>query len=212
MKKQISLLNPKGAGRKPISAAKRKYIPHRHRSEIPSGKPVHVTIKLNHGVVGTLRNKILFKRIQRAITLARRKGIRLVHFTVQKDHIHLMIESENKIQLARSMQSLKISLAKSLLFLTQNKIAKVFKDRYHVHILKTLKEIKNTKLYILGNASKHGVIKDKFDTFSSVIKAPEIAWLFDFEKYFRDLIHFLDYEEMITSLVDLPKYYLCKKA
>jgi REP element-mobilizing transposase RayT len=212
MLKQKNLFNPKGAGRKAIAPSKRKYIPHREREEIPRGKPVHVTIKLNSGVVNTLRNKILFKKIQRSITLARRKGIRLVHFTVQKDHIHLMIESENKIQLARSMQSLKISLAKSLLFLTQNKVAKVFKDRYHVHILKTLREIKNAKLYILGNAGKHGVIKDKFDTFSSVIKAPEIAWLFDFEKYFRDLIHFLDYQKVIDELVDDPQYYLTKKA
>jgi REP element-mobilizing transposase RayT len=211
MVNQKSLFNPKGAGRKLIPLHKRKYVPHREREEIPVGKPVHVTIKLNRNVVTTLRNKVLFKKILRAITLARKKGMRLIHFTVQKDHLHLLIESKDKKQLAKSMQSLKISLAKSLIYLKQNTRIKIFKERYHVHILKTLREIKNAKNYILGNAAKHGVIKDKFDTFSSVIKAPEIAWCFDFEKYFRDLIHFLDYEKIIDDLVTPPEFYLTKK-
>jgi REP element-mobilizing transposase RayT len=210
--KPRTLLNLKGAGRPKLPPNKRKAIPHRLRSEIPTNKPVHVTIKIQKEIVYTLRNKIIFQKISRAIQRARQKGLRVIHFSIQRDHIHFLLEANDKIHLGKSMQAMMISLAKSLKNLSQTKLTKIFKDRYHVHILKTLSEIKNTKLYILGNAVKHGAIKDQFDTFSSVIKAPEIAWKFNFEKYFRDLLHFLDYQELIEGLVDEPLFYLVKKA
>jgi REP element-mobilizing transposase RayT len=205
-----TLFNPKGAGRPKIPPNKKNYIPHRERETIPKKTPVHVTIKINKHIVHTLRNKIIFQKISRAITKARNKGIRLVHFTIQRDHVHMLIEAENKNQLGKAMQALGISFSKSLKSLTKTKL-KIFKDRYHVHILKTLKEVRNAKSYILGNAIKHGVIRDKFDTFSSIVKVNELAWQFDFEKYFTDLIHFLEYEDLITALVDTPEYYLCKR-
>jgi REP element-mobilizing transposase RayT len=211
MKYQRSLFNQKGAGRPILPAHKRKSIAHRTREDIPSQSPVHVTIKINKQIVYTLRNKILFKKISRAIMKARARGLRVIHFSVQRDHIHFLLEAKDKILLGKSMQAMMISLAKSLKFASKTSLKKIFKDRYHVHILKTLTEIKNAKLYILGNALKHGAIKDQFDTFSSVIKAPEIAWKFNFEKYFHDLIHFLDYQELINNLVDDPVFYIVKK-
>jgi REP element-mobilizing transposase RayT len=210
MKKQRSLFNQKGAGRPKLPAHRRKSIAHRKREEIPGQKPLHVTIKINKQIVYTLRNKILFKKISRAIMRARAKGLRVIHFSVQRDHIHFLLEAKDKILLGKSMQAMMISLAKSLKFVSKTSLKKIFIDRYHVHILKTLTEIKNAKFYILGNALKHGAIKDQFDTFSSVIKAPEIAWKFNFEKYFKDLLHFLDYQELIDNLIDDPLFYLVK--
>jgi REP element-mobilizing transposase RayT len=206
-----SLFNPKGAGRPKLPDHKKKSIPHRERAIIPRNTPVHVTIKINKHIVSTLRNKIIFKKISQAISKARNKGIRLIHFTIQRDHVHMLIETNDKKQLGRAMQAMGISLAKSLKNLTKKKL-RIFKDRYHVHILKTLKEVQNAKSYILGNALKHGVIKDKFDTFSSIVKVREIAWQFDFEKYFTDLIHFLDYENLIDDITDQAKFYLTTKS
>jgi REP element-mobilizing transposase RayT len=212
MTKQFSLFNQKGAGRPKLPLHKRRSIAHRTRDEIPKQKPVHVTIKIRKEILATLRNKLVFKKIARAISKARQKDLRVIHFSVQRDHIHFLLEAHDKKHLGRAMQSLTISLAKSLKNLSGTKLKKIFKDRYHVHILRTFAEVKNTKLYILGNALKHGAIADHFDTFSSVIKATEIAWQFNFEKYFRDLLHFLDYQELIDGLVDDPRFYLARKA
>jgi len=206
----VTLFNLKGAGRPRLAIEKRRSIPHRTRESFKKGTPVHVTIKLKKNIVFTLRNKTIFQKIAKAVQKARLKKLRIIHFTVQKDHLHLLLEATDKIALGKSLQSLGISLSKSLTHLLKRS-GSVYKERYHVHILKSIREIKNAKLYILGNAVKHGVIKDKFDTFSSVIKEPKIAWQFDFEKYFSDLLHFLDYEKIISDLVDSPKFFLTKK-
>jgi REP element-mobilizing transposase RayT len=208
--KQLKLFNKKNAGRPKIPLHKRGYVPHRKREKLPAKTPIHATIKIRSNIVQTLRNKIVFKKISKAILRARVQGLRIIHFTVQKDHLHLLIETHNNKELAKGMQALGISLAKSLKNLTKVK-GPIYKERYHLHILKTVQEIKNVKAYILGNAHKHGVIKDHFDTFSSVIKVPEIAWQFNFEKYFKDLVHFLDYEKIISDLIDPPKFYLTRK-
>jgi REP element-mobilizing transposase RayT len=212
MKHAKTLFNPKGAGRPTLSEHKRKQVAHRKRPLLPKNTPVHVTIKIRPFLFQTLRRKIYFKKISRAISRARNKGLRIIHFTVQKDHLHFMIETKDNLQLAKGMQSLGISLSKSLKVHVGKHIKSIYKSRYHLHILNTIKEIKNAKYYILGNSIKHGVINNSFDSYSSVLKAPELIWKFDFEKYFHDLLHFLDYEELIFKLIDDPLFYKTKLA
>jgi REP element-mobilizing transposase RayT len=210
MRHAKTLFNPKGAGRPALLLTQKKQVAHRARPLLPKNTPVHVTIKIRPFLFQTLRKKVYFKKISRAISRARSKGLRIIHFTVQKDHLHFMIEAENNKQLAKGMQALGISLSKSLKGNIAKHIRSVYKSRYHLHILNTIREIKNTKLYILGNAIKHGVIKNTFDTYSSVLKAPELIWQFNFERYFRDLVHFLDYEELVFGLIDDPQFYKTK--
>ena len=76
-------------------------------------QPLHINIKLIKGLP-TLRAKNKFKLIKRAILKARVRGLRIIHFSIQSTHIHLLIESENKRELGRGMQSFCISLAKNL--------------------------------------------------------------------------------------------------
>src|SRR6202161_591848 len=82
-------------------------------------------------------------------------GLRIVHFSVQRTHIHLICEADDKASLARGMQSFKISAAKQLNREPRRR-GRVFADRYHVEILTTPMQSSHTISYVLNNWRKHG--------------------------------------------------------
>jgi REP element-mobilizing transposase RayT len=87
-------------------------------------------------------------------SLRGREGFRLVHFVVLSDHMHFVVETEDRDVLARSMQSLLIRVAKRLNRLWGRR-GRVVADRYHDRILRTPREVRNVLGYVLKNATKH---------------------------------------------------------
>ncbi len=86
-------------------------------------------------------------------------GFRLVHFSVQHDHIHFLLEADSKPRLSAAMQKLCISMARRLNLLWgegKTWIGRIFKQRYHAHLLKTPAEVRNAIVYVLANGAKHG--------------------------------------------------------
>src|SRR4051812_44042159 len=79
----------KGAGRKRRG---RKCLPHVGRDRIPARLPVHVTLRIDREVA-TLRTRRMFTAVARAFWRAQGNfGMRLTHFSVQSNHIHLIVE------------------------------------------------------------------------------------------------------------------------
>ena len=97
-----------------------------------------------------------------------REGFRLVHYSVQSNHLHLICEALDRSSLARGLQSLAIRIAKRLNSLWQ-RIGRVFADRYHARILRSPREVRNALAYVLDNAARHGVpiVSGRADPFSS---------------------------------------------
>src|SRR5690606_14304162 len=110
--------------------------------------------------------------IKRAAVKARGKGLRLIHFSVQSNHLHLLLESANNEALARGIQSFATSLAKNLNSLLKRQ-GTVFRDRYHLHILKTAREVKHALIYVFQNFARHTKAPGRFDPFSSLLCFPE---------------------------------------
>lgn len=171
MKKQIELFLNKGHGGWRSNAGRKRQDTslqlHIARENFDPKHPIHVNIKVQKDIPN-LRTKNHFKLVKRAILTARKKGLRIVHFCVQKNHLHLLIESDSKKSLATGMQSFCTSLARSLNHALKRK-GRVFVDRYHPHILKTLKEVKNSLHYIYNNFAKHSKTPHAFDPYSSFI-------------------------------------------
>jgi REP element-mobilizing transposase RayT len=86
-----------------------------------------------------------------------RAHFRLVHYSVQSNHLHLVCEASDRSELARGIQALAIRIAKRLNRLWQ-RAGQLFADRYHDHILRTPREVWNALDYVLNNAAKHGVV------------------------------------------------------
>lgn len=83
---------------------------------------------------------------------------------MQTNHIHLIVEAESNELLTRGMRSLTITFAKGL------KKGKVQLERYHLHVLRTLRETKNAVLYVLFNQQKHENAKQStIDEYSSLL-------------------------------------------
>ncbi|HEY4244074.1 MAG TPA: transposase [Kofleriaceae bacterium] len=104
----------------------------------------------------SLRGRDLYRAIRTATsTVWRTQPMRLVHASVQSNHIHLLVEAADKVELAKGMQGFQISAAKHLNRTLRRK-GGVFPDRYHAHILRTPREAKNAVTYVLTNWRKHG--------------------------------------------------------
>ncbi len=124
---------------------------------------LHLTLKLRRGLQSLRRGKT-FEAITRSFyKYSLREGFRLVHFSVQHDHLHLIAEADSKAGLTQAMQRLMVSLARQLNFVWQKISGKwtgrVFKERYHQHVIRNPKEVRAALLYVLRNALKHGEIR-----------------------------------------------------
>jgi REP element-mobilizing transposase RayT len=85
---------------------------------------------------------------------ANRFGFRLVHYSVQGNHLHLLVEAQDERALSRGMNGLGVRIARGLNRLMRRR-GKVLEERYHGHILRTPTEVRRARHYLLGNARKH---------------------------------------------------------
>jgi putative transposase len=141
-----------GAGRKP--KGDKAGVSHLRRPEVGRTQPVHVTVRVA-SAVGYLRGHTRKTAIEQALRAAKlRLGIRVVHYSIQGNHLHLIVEAEDRGSLARGMQGLLIRLAIALNRLAKRH-GKVFPDRYHGHVLRSRREVAHAVRYVLGNYRHH---------------------------------------------------------
>ena len=145
------------AGRKRIRS---KGVAHIPREKITIRTPLHVNFKYKIPV----RNKDTLKLLKKSIQNARRHGLKVLHHSFQHNHIHLILEADNNSTLTKGMRSLTITFAKGL------QKGRVQIERYHLHVLKTVRETKHAIHYVLFNQQKHekGTYSDIND-YSSVL-------------------------------------------
>jgi len=105
--------------------------------------------------VWNLRSRRCFSAIATAFAGGReRDGFRLIHFSVQGNHLQLVVEALDAECLSRGMQGLTIRIAKRLNRVMGRRGA-VFADRYHEHVLRSPSEVARALAYVLGNFAVH---------------------------------------------------------
>ena len=143
---------------------------------LPSKTPVHIALRLVEGI-SSLRGLKPVRYIRRCIQLAHKQAFRVVEFSVQSNHVHLIVEAEDRRALARGVQGLKIRLARRLNALFGRR-GTVFTDRYHERPITSPRQAKHCLQYVLNNARKHAAEQGRMparnwiDPFSS---APTFA-------------------------------------
>jgi REP element-mobilizing transposase RayT len=150
----------RGAGRPPRKQGRK--VAHATRPFHEWREPVHVTLRARRGI--PLRSKrlaaVVGEAIRKASTdpgaaaAARRRTFRVVHFSIQPDHLHLIVEASGRQALARGMQGLASRLARRVNARLGRRGA-LFADRYHGRALATPLEVRRAIAYVLTNAAKH---------------------------------------------------------
>ena len=139
-----------GAGRKPRPG--RRPAPHRPRHALSRHHPLHIVVRLVRGVP-SLRTRKLFGRVHRALAAAKERfGMRIVHYSVQDNHLHLLVEIAHpdsrlrgdkaaaKRALTKAMQGLGVRLARRLNEVLGRR-GRLIEERYHVTRLTTPRQV-----------------------------------------------------------------------
>jgi putative transposase len=142
----------KNAGRKRAPGT-RPPAPHRTRPVHRKGEPVHVTLRARPGIP-SLRGGVLFSAVRASLAAASKPAFRLVQFSVQADHLHLLVEGSDKRSLALGLRGLAIRVARAV-NRVRGRPGKVWGDRYHARALAKPREVRNALVYVLMNFRKH---------------------------------------------------------
>jgi putative transposase len=146
--------------------------PHGRRPELSYEHPVHVMLRTNWRVP-RLRQRRGYEAIRRVLLhCVGGADFRVVHISIQKNHIHLVVEATNKDALRRGMQSFAIRAARAI-NAGFDREGKVFAFRYHAKQIKTASYARNAISYVLNNWRRHredfyeGEVDTLFDAYSS---------------------------------------------
>jgi len=120
----------------------------------PPRFPAHVTVRLRPGLP-SLRTVALVRALERSFAAARtREDFRLVHYALQTTHAHLLIEATDADALGRGMKALGARIARAL-NRTSRRRGPVLAERFHLHLLRSPREVRNALAYVLLNARHH---------------------------------------------------------
>jgi hypothetical protein len=140
-----------GAGRKLLAA--RPSPPHRPRTPHAARWPVHVTLRALDAIP-SLRSSRVFPIVRRSLSASHKSAFRVVHFSVQSDHVHLVVEGDAPVALVRGVQGLAGRCAKAVNRAVGRR-GRVWSSRFHSHALRTPTEARRGFVYVLLNFRKH---------------------------------------------------------
>jgi hypothetical protein len=130
------------------------HVPHRRRNGVAARLPAHVTVKLRPGLP-SLRSVRLVRVLEGSFAEVRDRGdFRLVHYSLQATHAHLLVEASDADALARGMMAVGARIARAL-NRTFRRCGSVLAERFHARVLRTPREVRNALAYVLLNARRH---------------------------------------------------------
>jgi len=113
-----------------------------------------VTLKVQKGLP-SLRTKRVVREIEQALAPACERGsFRIVHYSIQSDHGHFIVEASGREALGRGMKSLAARFARAV----NRALARrgpVLAGRYHLRVLRSPRQVRNALAYVLLNARRH---------------------------------------------------------
>lgn len=141
----------KGAGRKP---SKRPIVHHVRRERFHPASPALVTLRVREGLPSLRARSVVSALRAHFSACCSRQGFRLVHYSIQRDHLHLLVEAEDHEALGRGMKAVatRIALIANRLF---DRTGAVMAGRYHVRHLTSPRQVRNALRYVLQNVRKH---------------------------------------------------------
>jgi len=113
-----------------------------------------VTLRMRRNVP-SLRNRKWLRAFRETLARGCERGdFRVAHYSVQRDHVHMIVEATDKKSLASGMKSIgsRIALAVNRVF---RRKGPVLDGRFHSVVLGTPRQVRNALRYVLLNDRKH---------------------------------------------------------
>ena len=127
---------------------------HRRRPPVSAAHPLHVTLRVAQHV-WNLRAQRCLRPIDAALrALHSGERARVTHFSVQGNHVHLVVEARDAASLSSAMRSLTIRIARGLNEVMGRR-GRVLASRYHARALRSPTEARNVLRYVLANHARH---------------------------------------------------------
>ncbi len=128
--------------------------PHRRRPSLSAKHPVHVVLRTGPWMP-RLRCGAVYRALRRVLGRYLGRGaFRVVHISIQKNHVHLLVEASDRRALTAGMQSFAINAARAL-NATDGRCGKVFAYRYHATQIRTPWHARHALAYVLNNWRRH---------------------------------------------------------
>jgi REP element-mobilizing transposase RayT len=103
----------------------------------------------------SLRCRRFVREIERSFRQAcERVGFRLLHYSIQRNHLHLLVEAGSARELACGMRSIGARVARAVNRVFRHR-GPVLAERYHARILRTPTEVRRALAYVLQNTRGH---------------------------------------------------------
>lgn len=116
--------------------------------------PALVTVRVRSGIP-SLRARAMVDALRNTFSAASEgKGFRLLHYSIQSDHIHMLVEAQDQTALGRGMNSISARIARAV-NRGFGRAGQALAGRYHARLLKTPREVRNALRYVLSNLRKH---------------------------------------------------------
>jgi REP element-mobilizing transposase RayT len=142
----------KGAGRRRTGRC--LDAPHRKRPEISRHHPIHVVLRTRKDVP-RLRRGPTYRAIDRALRhVLGEHAFRVVHTSIQHNHLHFLVEADDKSALSHGMRALTISAARAINRVLGRK-GRVFEYRYNSKPITNPRQMRNALAYVLNNWRRH---------------------------------------------------------
>jgi REP element-mobilizing transposase RayT len=154
----------------------RPIVLHRRRKAFSADHPCHLTLKVRAGLP-SLRLPAVVREIEATFRRASsRKDFRLVHYSIQDDHAHLIVEANGTAALGRGMKSLASRFAFAV-NRALGRIGKVLRERYHLEVLASPTQVRNALAYGLLNARRHAAKRgEKLERAGRLDAASSARW------------------------------------
>ena len=130
-----------------------------------------MTIRLKDGLP-SLRRRRTYAVLRDAFSAGcERFGMRMTHYSVMSNHIHMIVEARDRDAVSRGMKGLLVRIARALNRLWK-RTGSVFADRYHDRVLHTARQVRRALAYVLNNGRRHRIRYKGIDHYAS-------GWWFD---------------------------------
>jgi REP element-mobilizing transposase RayT len=144
-----------GGARKGAGRPRSGHVSHVKRAH-KKRNPVHVTVHALENVP-SLRSERLGPLVGRHVraVLGRRNDFRIVVFSIQRNHLHLIVEADDQRALTLGLQGFLSGLARRINHRIGRR-GRLWRDRYHAHEITSPSHTRNVLRYVLQNTAHHG--------------------------------------------------------